>query len=38
MLRAGSVAPVVWRADRGEHFVGDTQGRDNVTKAEMAID
>jgi len=30
--------PVVWRADRSEHFVGDTQGRDNVTVAEMALD
>ncbi len=30
--------PVVWRADRSEHFVGDAQGRDNVTSAEMALD
>ncbi len=30
--------PVVWRADRTEHFVGDAQGRDNVTTAEMALD
>ena len=30
--------PVVWRADRSEHFVGDAQGRDNVTVAEMALD
>ena len=30
--------PVVWRGDRSEHFVGDTQGRDNVTVAEMALD
>ena len=29
---------VVWRADRSEHFVGDAQGRDNVTVAEMALD
>jgi len=29
---------VIWRADRTEHFVGDTQGRDNVTHAEMALD
>ena len=27
-----------WMADRTEHFVGDTQGRDNVTTAEMALD
>ena len=30
--------PVRWQADRSEHFVGDTQGRDNVTTAEMALD
>jgi aerobic carbon-monoxide dehydrogenase large subunit len=30
--------PVCWRADRSEHFLGDTQGRDNLTKAEMALD
>ena len=29
---------MVWSADRGEHFVGDTRGRDNVTVAEMAMD
>jgi aerobic carbon-monoxide dehydrogenase large subunit len=29
---------VSWVADRTEHFVGDAQGRDNVTVAEMAID
>jgi aerobic carbon-monoxide dehydrogenase large subunit len=29
---------VGWLADRSEHFVGDVQGRDNVTKAEMALD
>ncbi|HZZ23501.1 MAG TPA: xanthine dehydrogenase family protein molybdopterin-binding subunit [Roseiarcus sp.] len=29
---------VGWLADRGEHFVGDAQGRDNVTTAEMALD
>ena len=27
-----------WQADRTEHFVGDAQGRDNVTSAEMALD
>jgi aerobic carbon-monoxide dehydrogenase large subunit len=27
-----------WLADRSEHFVGDAQGRDNVTTAEMALD
>jgi carbon-monoxide dehydrogenase large subunit len=29
---------VSWQADRSEHFVGDAQGRDNVTTAEMAMD
>jgi len=29
---------VGWMADRTEHFVGDSQGRDNVTTAEMALD
>jgi carbon-monoxide dehydrogenase large subunit len=30
--------PVKWRADRTEHFLGDSQGRDNVTTVEMALD
>jgi len=30
--------PVFWLADRTEHFLGDAQGRDNLTKAEMALD
>ena len=30
--------PVCWQADRSEHFVGDAQGRDNLTTAEMALD
>ena len=34
--RAG--APVKWVADRTEHFLGDAQGRDNDTVAEMALD
>jgi aerobic carbon-monoxide dehydrogenase large subunit len=29
---------VSWLADRNEHFVGDSQGRDNITTAEMALD
>jgi len=29
---------VSWVADRTEHFVGDAQGRDNITVAEMAMD
>jgi carbon-monoxide dehydrogenase large subunit len=29
---------VSWQGDRSEHFVGDAQGRDNVTTAEMAMD
>jgi carbon-monoxide dehydrogenase large subunit len=31
-------APVKWVADRAEHFLGDAQGRDNLTTAEMALD
>ncbi|MBY0532846.1 MAG: xanthine dehydrogenase family protein molybdopterin-binding subunit [Xanthobacteraceae bacterium] len=31
-------AMVAWIADRSEHFIGDNQGRDHVTVAEMAID
>jgi carbon-monoxide dehydrogenase large subunit len=31
-------ATVAWIADRSEHFIGDNQGRDHVTIAEMAID
>jgi carbon-monoxide dehydrogenase large subunit len=30
--------PVKWMADRSEAFVADTQGRDNVTLGELAID
>lgn len=30
-------APVRWEADRTEHFIGDAQGRDNLTTAEMAL-
>ena len=30
--------PVSWVADRTEHFLGDAQGRDNLTTAEMALD
>jgi aerobic carbon-monoxide dehydrogenase large subunit len=29
---------VKWAADRTDHFVGDAQGRDNVTTARMALD
>lgn len=28
---------VKWSADRSEHFMGDAQGRDNVTTAKMAL-
>jgi aerobic carbon-monoxide dehydrogenase large subunit len=31
-------SPVTWIADRSDHFVGDTQGRDNVTTARLALD
>ena len=30
--------PVKWIADRTEHFLGDTQGRDNITTAKLALD
>jgi aerobic carbon-monoxide dehydrogenase large subunit len=30
--------PVKWASDRGEAFLADTQGRDNVTLGEIAID
>jgi carbon-monoxide dehydrogenase large subunit len=30
--------PVKWIADRSEHFLGDTQGRDNITTARLALD
>ncbi|RWF62934.1 xanthine dehydrogenase family protein molybdopterin-binding subunit [Mesorhizobium sp. M4B.F.Ca.ET.190.01.1.1] len=30
--------PVKWAGDRTEHFLTDAQGRDNVVKAEMALD
>ena len=30
--------PVTWVADRTEHFLGDAQGRDNVTTARLALD
>jgi carbon-monoxide dehydrogenase large subunit len=31
-------APVKWVADRMDHFLGDSQGRDNVTTATLALD
>jgi aerobic carbon-monoxide dehydrogenase large subunit len=30
--------PVKWTSDRGEAFLSDTQGRDNITFGELAID
>jgi carbon-monoxide dehydrogenase large subunit len=30
--------PVRWVAERTEHFLGDAQGRDNVTTARLALD
>jgi aerobic carbon-monoxide dehydrogenase large subunit len=30
--------PVKWVADRSEHFLGDAQGRDNRTRARLALD
>src|ERR1700710_2361020 len=29
---------IKWTADRADHFMGDAQGRDNVTTARMALD
>ncbi len=29
---------VAWIADRSEHFLGDAQGRDNITTARLALD
>ncbi|SDR24068.1 xanthine dehydrogenase, molybdenum binding subunit apoprotein [Rhizobiales bacterium GAS113] len=30
--------PVVWVGERTEHFIGDAQGRDHLTEAELALD
>jgi carbon-monoxide dehydrogenase large subunit len=30
--------PVAWVAERAEHFLGDSQGRDNITIARLALD
>jgi aerobic carbon-monoxide dehydrogenase large subunit len=30
--------PVKWIADRSEHFLADAQGRDNITRARLALD
>jgi carbon-monoxide dehydrogenase large subunit len=30
--------PVKWVADRSEHFLADTHGRDNITVARLALD
>ncbi|MBN8920010.1 MAG: xanthine dehydrogenase family protein molybdopterin-binding subunit, partial [Rhizobiales bacterium] len=30
--------PVRWVADRMDHFLADTQGRDNITTARLAVD
>jgi len=31
-------APVKWTSERGEAFLSDTQGRDNITLGEIALD
>ncbi len=31
-------SPVTWIAERLDHFIGDAQGRDNVTTARLALD
>src|SRR5215213_1232078 len=30
--------PVKWVSDRSEHFLADSQGRDNITAAKLALD
>src|SRR3954462_8085356 len=30
--------PVKWISDRSEHFLADSQGRDNITTAKLALD
>jgi aerobic carbon-monoxide dehydrogenase large subunit len=30
--------PVAWIGERSEHFFSDTQGRDNITRARLALD
>ena len=30
--------PVRWICDRSEHFLGDSHGRDNISKARLALD
>jgi carbon-monoxide dehydrogenase large subunit len=30
--------PVKWICDRSEHFLGDSHGRDNISKARLALD
>jgi len=30
--------PVKWIAERNEHFLGDAQGRDNITSARLGLD
>ena len=30
--------PVKWVADRSEHFLGDSHGRDNISSARLALD
>ncbi len=30
--------PVKWVAERNEHFLGDAQGRDNITTVKLALD
>src|SRR6185437_11856542 len=30
--------PVKWVAERAEHFLGDSHGRDNITTARVAMD
>ena len=36
--RSSSASRSKWVADRSEHFLGDAQGRDNITTARLALD
>ena len=36
--RRSSSSRCAWIADRTEHFLGDAQGRDNITTAKLALD
>jgi hypothetical protein len=37
-VQATKCSPVKWVSERGEHFVACTQGRDNLSVGEVALD